>query len=402
MTGIAAATPLATTRDSQRALKLVVLLGVVSLFADMTYEGARSIAGPFLAVLGASGTVVGLVAGLGELGGYALRLWSGRLADRTHRYWTITIAGYAVNLLAVPLLALAGHWSTAAALMVLERVGKAIRTPARDVMLSYATTHTGRGWGFGLHEALDQTGATVGPLVVAGVLLWRGDYRMSFAVLLLPALAALALLMIGRAVYPRPQDLEPAGRTIATHGFSRAFWVYVSGTCLVAAAYADYPLLAYHFERAGSVPKEWIAVFYAIAMAVDGMAALVMGRWFDRRGIVVLVGATALSALVAPLAFGAGFGVALAGAVLWGIGMGAQESVMRAAIAELTPAERRGSAYGLFNMLFGVAWFAGSALMGRLYDVSIPALIAFSVVLQGAALPLFVISHRLARGETHS
>jgi MFS family permease len=397
--GIAAATPLVITSDSRRALRLVVLLGVVSLFADMTYEGARSIAGPFLAVLGASGTVVGLVGGTGELAGYGLRLWSGRLADRTHRYWTITIVGYAVNLLAVPLLALAGHWPAAAALMVLERVGKAIRTPARDVMLSYATTHTGRGWGFGLHEALDQTGATVGPLVVAGVLLWRGDYRMSFAVLLLPALAALALLLIGRAVYPRPQDLEPASRTIATEGFSRAFWVYVAGTCLVAAAYADYPLLAYHFERVGSVPKEWIAVFYAIAMAVDGVAALVMGRWFDRRGIVVLVGATALSALVAPLAFGAGFGVALAGAVLWGIGMGAQESIMRAAVAELTPAERRGSAYGLFNMLFGVAWFAGSALMGWLYDVSIPALIVFSVALQGAALPLFVVSHRLARGE---
>jgi MFS family permease len=399
MNRIAATTPLATKRDSQRALRLVVLLGVVSLFADMTYEGARSIAGPFLAVLGASGTVVGLVGGLGELAGYGLRLWSGRLADRTHRYWTITIVGYAVNLLAVPLLALAGHWSLAAALMVLERVGKAIRTPARDVMLSYATTHTGRGWGFGLHEALDQTGATVGPLVVAGVLWWRGDYRMSFAVLLVPALAALALLLIGRAVYPRPQDLEPAGQTIATQGFSRAFWVYVAGTCMVAAAYADYPLLAYHFERVGSVPKEWIAVFYAIAMAVDGVAALVMGRWFDRRGIVVLVGATALSALVAPLAFGAGFGVALAGAVLWGIGMGAQESIMRAAVAELTPAERRGHAYGLFNMLFGVAWFAGSALMGWLYDVSLPALIAFSVALQGAALPLFVISHRLALGE---
>jgi len=324
------------------------------------------------------------------------------LADRTHRYWTITIAGYAVNLLAVPLLALVGHWPAAAVLMVLERVGKAIRAHARDVMLSYATTHTGRGWGFGLHEALDQIGATVGPLVVAGVLLWRGDYRMSFAVLLVPALAALALLMIGRAVYPRPQDLEPAGKTISTQGFSRAFWVYVSGTCLVAAAYADYPLLAYHFERVGSVPKEWIAVFYAVAMAVDGVAALVMGRWFDRRGIVVLVAATALSALAAPLAFGAGFGVALAAALLWGIRMGAQESIMRAAIAQLTPAERRGSAYGLFNMLFGVAWFAGSALMGWLYDVSIPALIAFSVVLQCAALPLFVISHRLARGETLS
>ena len=397
MDEVARATPLTTATAPSQAMRLVVLLGVVSLFADMTYEGARSIAGPFLATLGASGTVVGVVAGSGELAGYALRLWSGRLADRTHRYWAITIAGYAVNLLAVPLLAVAGHWSLAAALMVLERAGKAVRTPARDVMLSYATTHTGRGWGFGLHEALDQTGATVGPLIVAGVLLWRGDYRVAFAVLLIPACAALALLALARMAYPRPQDLEPAAAPIAAQGFSPAFWVYVAATCLVAAAYADYPLLAYHFERADSVPQQWIAVLYAVAMAVDGLAALVMGRWFDRRGIVVLVGATSLSALVAPLAFGGGFGLAVAAAVLWGIGMGAQESIMRAVIAQLTPAARRGTAYGLFNLLFGVAWFAGSVLMGWLYDVSIPVLIAFSVSLQVAALPVFVVSARLAR-----
>jgi MFS family permease len=388
-----------TQIETRRALKFVVLLGIVSLFADMTYEGARSITGPFLAVLGASGTAVGLVAGVGELIGYALRLWSGRLVDRTHRYWPIMFAGYSLNLLAVPLLVLSGDWFVAAVLIVLERVGKAIRTPARDVMLSYATQRTGRGWGYGLHEAMDQTGATIGPLIVAGVLLLRGDYRIGFAVLLIPALAALSVLMLSRFLYPRPQDLEPAGSTISTEGFSRAYWIYLIGACLVAAAYADYPLLAYHFERVGSVPREWIAVFYAVAMAVDGVAALVMGRWFDRQGIVVLVVATALSALFAPLAFGGGFGLALAGAVLWGIGMGAQESIMRAAVAELAPRDRRGTAFGLFNMLFGVLWFAGSVLMGWLYDLSIPALIAFSVLLQLAAIPFFFVSHRL-RNDT--
>jgi MFS family permease len=214
-------------------------------------------------------------------------------------------------------------------------------------------------------------------------------------VLLVPALAALSVLALGRFLYPRPQDLEPAGTTIATRGFSRAYWIYLVGACLVAAAYADYPLLAFHFERVGTVPIQWIPVFYAIAMAVDGVAALVMGRWFDKRGIVVLAVATALSALFAPLAFGGGFGLALAGAVLWGVGMGAQESIMRAAVAELTPPERRGTAFGLFNMLFGVLWFAGSGLMGWLYDVSIPALVAFSVLLQLAAIPFFVMSHRM-------
>jgi predicted MFS family arabinose efflux permease len=383
--------------ESRRALKFVVLLGIVSLFADMTYEGARSITGPYLAVLGASGTVVGIVAGGGELIGYVLRLWSGRLADRTQRYWALTILGYTVNLLAVPLLVLAGNWETAAILMVLERAGKALRTPARDAMLSYATKHTGRGWGFGLHEALDQIGATLGPLVVAAVLMLNGDYRTGFAVLLIPALAAISVLVAARWLYPRPQELEPAGRTLSAQGFSRAYWIYLAGACLVAAGYADYPLLAYHFERIGSVSKDWIPILYAIAMAVDGLAALLFGRWFDRRGIAVLIVATAISAFFAPLAFGERFDAALAGAVLWGIGMGAQESIMRAAIAEMTPQLRRGTAYGMFNMIFGVSWFAGSALMGWLYDVSLQSLIAFSVLAQLCAVPLFMTAHRLQR-----
>ncbi|HQR19774.1 MAG TPA: MFS transporter [Burkholderiaceae bacterium] len=385
----------AESAERRSALRLVIVLGIVSLFADMTYEGARSINGSYLAVLGATGTVVGIVAGGGELIGYALRFWSGRLVDRTQRYWPILFIGFAVNLLAVPALALTGHWQAAAALMVLERVGKAIRTPARDVMLSYATTHTGRGWGFGLHEAMDQAGATIGPLIIAAVLAWRGDYRLGFAVLLIPALAALAVLAVGRYLYPRPQDLEAAAKPVSTRGFSRAFWSYLIGTCLVGAAYADYPLLAFHFERSGSVPAEWIAIFYAIAMGVDGVAALVLGRWFDRRGISVLIGATAVSSMFAPLAFAGGFELALASAVVWGIGMGAQESIMRAAIAEMTPVERRGTGFGLFNMAFGVAWFAGSALMGWLYDVSIPTLIAFSVVFQLASLPFFFVAQRL-------
>ncbi|MEK7699337.1 MAG: MFS transporter, partial [Planctomycetota bacterium] len=138
------------------ALRFIVLLGIVSLFADMTYEGARSINGPYLAVLGASATTVGIIAGLGELIGHSLRLVSGYITDRIGRYWAITLFGYAINMIAVPAIALAGRWEIAAILMVTERIGKAIRTPARDAMLSHATREIGRGKGFGLHEALDQ------------------------------------------------------------------------------------------------------------------------------------------------------------------------------------------------------------------------------------------------------
>jgi MFS family permease len=372
------------------ALGFIVLIGVVSLFADMTYEGARGITGPYLAVLGASATAVGVVSGFGELIGYAIRLVSGYLADRTGRYWAITILGYVTNLLAVPLLALAGHWPLAAALIVIERAGKAIRTPARDAMLSHAVRQTGSGWGFGLHEALDQTGAMIGPLIVAGVLYHEGAYRSGFAVLLVPALLAIAVLLAARALYPNPRELETAPPKLAARGFRLPYWLYLAGAACVAAGYADFPLVAFHFEKQGVVAEQWIPVFYAIAMGCDGVAALVFGHCFDRWGIAVLAFATAVAALFAPLVFLGDFYGALAGVILWGIGMGAQESIMRAAVADMTAPERRGTAFGVFNTGFGVAWFAGSAIMGALYDHSVAALIAFSVVLQAAAIPLFI------------
>jgi MFS family permease len=376
------------------ATKFVVLIGVVSLFSDLTYEGARSVTGPFLATLGASGTVVGIVAGLGELVGYALRLLSGYLADRTQRYWAIVFLGYGLNLLAVPLLALAGHWEIAAVLMVMERMGKAIRTPARDVMLSCASDSIGRGWGFGLHEALDQIGAILGPLVVAAVFYSRGTYEAGFALLLIPAIIALSVLFTAYRLYPRPHDLESAAIKVASKGFPRSFWLYVAAIGCVAAGYADFPLVAYHFKKVASVPEHWIPIFYAVAMGVDAIAALIFGRMFDRIGFPVLVVSVLLSSLFAPLVFMGGFHVALLGMALWGIGMGAQESIMRAAIAEMVPRNRLGFAFGLFNTAYGAAWFAGSVVLGILYDISIPTLVVFSVVAQLMAVPVILLSRK--------
>ncbi|MBN1933588.1 MAG: MFS transporter [Anaerolineae bacterium] len=379
------------------AMKFVILLGVVSLFADATYEGARSVAGPYVALLGASGTVVGIVAGLGELVGYGLRLASGYLSDRTHRYWTITLVGYAINLLAIPLLALAGRWEIAAALMIAERLGKAIRNPSRDAMLSYATKETGRGWGFGLHEAMDQLGAIAGPVIVTVVIATRNNYPAAFAILIIPALLALSVLLTARWLYPHPEDLEPTAPELKTQGFPRAYWIYLAAVALVAAGYVDFPLIAYHFGKIASVPDTWISLLYAIAMGVDALAALLFGRWFDRVGIPILVIVSLISALFAPLVFLGNFTLAILGMALWGIGMGAQESILRAAIAGMVARDRRGSAYGIFNMGFGVSWFLGSALMGVLYDVSLPALIAFSVIMQLASAPLFFVVGRQLR-----
>lgn len=379
------------------ALKFVILLGVVSLFADMTYEGARSITGPYLAILGASATVVGVVAGFGELIGYALRLVSGYISDRTGKYWTVTLFGYFVNLLAVPLLALAGSWEAAAVLMVAERMGKAIRNPARDAMLSHATQRIGRGWGFGLHEAMDQIGAILGPLIVAAVLYLKGGYRTSFAILLVPALLALVVLIVAWALYPRPRDLEAASAELKTKGFSRIFWLYLAAVSLIAAGYVDFPLIAYHFEKLSVVPNVWIPVFYAVAMGVDALSALFFGHLFDRVGLSILIIVSLVSFLFAPLVFLGGFYLALFGMALWGVGMGAQESIMRAAIAGMVPMNRRGTAYGIFNAGFGLFWFLGSALMGVLYDVSVPSLIVFSMVMQLASIPFFVVIRKMPR-----
>ncbi|MEJ5368072.1 MAG: MFS transporter [Bryobacteraceae bacterium] len=371
------------------ALRFVVLLGLVSLFADMTYEGARSISGPFLALLGASGAAVGLVSGFGEFAGYALRLAAGWITDRTRRYWTLTLAGYAVNLLAVPALALAGRWETAAALLVMERIGKALRNPPRDAMLSFATRSLGAGRAFGLHEAMDQIGAILGPLIVAAVLQWRGGYRESFAVLLIPALIALSILAAARREFPRPQELDPQLPEVHAHGFSRQYWTLVAAAALCGAGFADFPLIAFHMERSQFFSDAWIAVLYAVAMGVDALAALLLGRWFDRRGARVAAAAPLMAALAAPLAFLGNAATAWAAAVAWGVAMGAQESVLRAAVARHAPPERRGAAFGLFHAAFGSAWFAGSALLGLLYDRSLPALASAAVVLELASLALF-------------
>lgn len=377
------------------AMRFIVLVGVVSLFADMTYEGARSITGPYLGTLGASGALVGLVAGLGELVGYGLRLVSGYVADRTGRYWGVATVGYVVNMAAVPLLALTGRWETAAALMIAERVGKAIRTPARDAMLSHATRDVGHGWGFGVHEALDQAGAVIGPLIVAVVLYHeRGAYQSGFGILLVPAVLTLGVLAAARWSYPRPREFEPEQAGPDGWSFPRSFWVYLGAVALIAAGFADFPLIAYHFGERSVVPPDWIPLFYATAMGVDAVAALIFGRLFDRLGIAVLAGASLLSALFAPLVFLGGFPAALLGTAVWGVGMGAQESIMRAAVASMIPPDRRATAYGLLNAAYGVAWFVGSALMGWLYDFSHPTLIAFSVLCQAAAVPLFLASGR--------
>lgn len=409
----------------RQAVRFIVLLGVVSLFSDMVYEGARSATGPFLLSLGASAGVVGTVAGLGELLGYALRLVSGDVADRTRRYWLLTGIGYAVNLLSVPLLALAGRWDVAAGLVLIERIGKGIRTPSRDVLLSYATREVGRGFGFGLHEALDQIGAILGPLVVAGAAFAGEGYRTGFAWLLAPAILALGTLAAARLIYASPQRFEATGQGEGSDpsagaaaaaargtgtdtgaaggaaprpeylwGLGRGLWLYIAFSGLTVFGFAHFQLLSYHFKAVGLMSDALIPLAFAIAMGVDAVAALIVGRAYDRSGLNVLLALPVGTLLASVLAFGSRPGLAWAGLLVWGVVMGVQETIMRAAIADLSPLAMRGRAYGVFNTVFGIAWFVGSAIMGFLYDVSVTAVIVFAVAVQLLALPVFAVLHR--------
>lgn len=377
------------------AIKFVILLGVISLFADMTYEGARSVTGAFLAELGASATIVGFVAGFGELLGYGLRLISGYLVDRTARYWTITIIGYLLNLIAVPLLALAGNWQMASMLIIIERIGKAIRTPARDAMLAHSGQQIGSGWAFGVNEFLDQMGAMIGPLIIAAVFYLKGDYREGFAILLAPALIAISILFIARTLYPKPQNLETK-LNLDAKGMNSTFWIYVISASLVAAGYADFTLMAFHFAKNAILSNTMIPISYAVAMGMSGLAALWFGRIFDRSGFSILIIVTILSSLFAPLVFWGGAYLVFIGVALWSIGLSAHESLMNAVIANMVTTNKRGSAYGVFNTAFGISWFLGSALMGILYDISITYLIIFAVATQLiAAILLYFVMKRL-------
>jgi predicted MFS family arabinose efflux permease len=380
---------------NRSALHFVLIIGVANFFADFTYEGARGIIGPFLGSLGASAAIVGFVAGLGELMGYGLRSVSGYLADRSHKHWAFAFVGYAINMLAVPALGLTRQWPLAASLVVSERVGRGIRKPTVEAMLSYAGRSIGAGWVFGLNEALDQAGATIGPLVMALVLYLNGRYQTGFGILLIPALLCLATLVLARLFHPRPHELEEGGgQTFATPNLKQSYWIYFAAGALLAAGFADFALVGFHFQKAHVMPGNLIPVSYAVAMAASAIASIPLGRLFDRLGPNVSLFAFLISAGAAPFIFLGTSIFAIVGMIFWGIGMSAQGSLFQAMLTGVIPPQKRSTAFGLFDTGYGIAWFLGSAAMGLLYDKSIVAVVLFSVVLQFAAIPVLFIANK--------
>jgi MFS family permease len=383
-----------SNKHHKAALVLVIILGVVSLLSDITVEGAKSISGAFLAMLGANAAIVGIVSGFGEFVGYALRLVSGLLVDKTASYWLFTFIGYGCNLIAIPLLALTGNWQIAAFLLILERIGKSIRTPARDAMLSHATHKMGRGFGFGLHQTFDQIGAMIGPLIATVVLWFHGSYRQSFALLFFPALFAIIALIVGSKIYPTPQDLEPSKINLSKNHTNTKFWIYLLASASLAAGYADFPLIAYHLAKHAILDSSLIPLSYAVGLGVSSACVLFLGKLYDRKGYIVLIIATPIAALFPLFVFLGGIYAVFFGMILWGVGTGAQSSLLKAIIGDIIPKEKRGRAYGIYNAGFGFAWFVGSALMGILYDASLSWMIAFSIFMQLLSVPVFVLAHK--------
>ena len=384
-----------------KAMVFIVLFGVVSLFSDMTHEGAASIRGVYLSLLGASAGTIGFISGLGEMIGYSMRFVFGKITDRTRQYWPMTILGYVLDIAAVPLLALVGEhgWVAACLLLVVQRMGKAIKKPAKDTILSFAASQEGAGKSFGMQEVLDQIGAFFGPVLLYLVMLFRQSesdfrtYSICFAFLAIPGAITLALLLITRLKFPNPERFEPEPKEYVPFRLQRPFLLYIAGISLFAFGFIDYSLVLMHVSATFGFSTETLPLLYAGAMLVDAVAAFGFGLLYDRKGAKALVFSTLLSAPFSVCIFAfRSVPLLLCGLVMWGIGMGAQESILKAAVASIVPKQSRATGYGIFECAFGVAWFFGSWLLGVLYDVSIPAMIALSVTAQLSAIPLYLAS----------
>lgn len=399
-----------------QAMLFIIFFGIVSLFSDMTHEGASSIRGAYFTILGASAGAIGFVSGLGELIGYSMRYVFGRIADKRKNYWFMTIFGYVIDVLAVPALALVGEngWIAAAILLIIQRMGKAIKKPAKDTIMSFAASQEGVGKSFGIQEMLDQIGAFLGPVLLYLVMLFKTTgttfeiYSTCFAVLAIPGAITIIMLLITRKKFPNLENFEPEAKEFVPFEMKKSFKYYIMGISLFAFGFIDYSLVIMHISRnftsiAGGLAETssiinsgTIPLLYAGAMLVDAVAALVFGYMYDKKGVRALVLSTIISAPFSAFVFlGKSVPMVLVGVVLWGVGMGAQESILKAAVTTMVPKSSRATGYGIFECSFGIFWFLGSWLLGVLYDVNVIAMVVVSVVTQLATIPLYLKSTKL-------
>lgn len=382
------------------AMAFIVLMGIVSLFSDMTHEGARSILGEYLNLAGASAATIGFVSGFGELCGYSLRLLSGFIADKTKKYWTLVIVGYTLQVLAIPALALIPEngWIIACGLIIMERIGKAVKKPAKNTLVSFAASEVGTGKGFAFQEFLDQLGAFLGPVILFVIAAVKGTgslfstYRICFAILGIPALITIALVVFSWIRYPNPEMFEKTKEESEEFRIKKSFLYYMIAICLFAFGFADFTLITLHAAKMQAFSDQALSLLYAAAMAVDAFAALFFGWLFDRIGLKALIASTICSAFFSCFIFITGSPILICiGIILWGIGMGAQESIMKAAVSKIIPRTMRSTGFGIFETGFGIAWFLGSWILGALYDLKPLSLVVVSVTAQLMAVVFYVI-----------
>lgn len=404
-------------KKMSQAMVFIILFGIVSLFSDMTHEGASSIRGAYLSLLGASAGVIGFVSGLGELIGYSMRYVFGKLTDKTKHYWPMTILGYVLDVLAVPALALVGEngWIWACVLLVIQRLGKAIKKPAKDTIMSFAASQEGIGKSFGLQEVLDQIGAFMGPVLLYLVMLFKTNgtqfeiYSFCFAVLAIPGAITLILLLVTKHRFPNPEHFEPEPKDFVPFKMKRSFVLYIIGISLFAFGFIDYSIIIMHVSRTYShlasglaettslISSGTLPLLYAGAMLVDAVAALFFGLLYDKSGVKALVWSTIISAPFAVFVFMFdSVPMLLVGIALWGVGMGAQESILKAAVTSMVPKASRATGYGMFECSFGAFWFLGSWALGVLYDVNITVMVVVSVAAQLASIPFYIASTKSA------
>jgi predicted MFS family arabinose efflux permease len=243
--------------------------------------------------------------------------------------------------------------------------------------------------------ALDEIGATIGPLVIAVVLFMDGSYRTGYALLLIPIVLALVALTVARLVFPQPSRLE-VGRTARATGFTASYWLYMAAGACLAAGLMSFEFISYHLAKTGVVTQHWIPIFLTMSTGIGVIASLVFGKLYDNIGLPIVLVAELLSSLFSPLVFLGGFYIVLAGLVLWGIGYATHDTLLKAIIAGMLPEGSRNLAFGLFYTGCGTGWLVGSVTAGLLYDWSITAVIVFSVAVQLTALPLFVLAQQMS------
>lgn len=383
--------------------RAVLTFGYVSLAADMVYEGMRSASGPLLLSLGASALIVGLVTGAGEALALGLRLLTGPLADRSGRHWSLTVQGYALTAVSVPLLAItpflgAAGLATASVLILSERIGKAVRSPSKSTLLAQLAEPVGRGRGFGVHKALDQVGAFGGPLIVAGIAAATGHLWAGFAALAVPGIATLVLLGLLRNGAGLSDNRPASDATVPSAAtLPPGFWAFSVSCGASTLGLMTFGVMSVHLVATDLVPSAGVPLVYAGAMAVQAVAALGTGFAYDRWGARILYALPALVAVVPTLVFGPSLLPVFAGIAVWAIATAVQDSAVKALVADLVPRTSLATAYGYFAAAQGLGAFAGGGLAGALFQHHLRLLIAVIGALQVLSLVTLVVTVRRTR-----